>query len=941
MNTPFGKGLARMLKLKFGISEQIFFAMAANLHEMGAWLDLNAAKGYSFAAFDAAKFDSSLSHSLLEAAINIYALYGMPKKMVKRLIKAIRTVGRGRWWRYIVEAGRRSGEWDTSVGNNLIMACILAHVLTLMGMDFRIMLAGDDSIIAYKGEFDRERFMYLVGTLWGVELEDSGNSGSRVDFCSKCFVPTDKGLVASYIPTRVMKSFIQDYSVNPKMIAARYKEHCTGVALGLMTENVHPIVIALCEFHTGNKYEYDLLALEWCCTRYNLTMAELLRLLHRYSTGTYTQSDVDYIALGDGYGARDEVTDFDVEAALATFYNAGCDDELSEEYVKRISPEYLYAYIDYETRLMRLAGVPEEVIDIIAQLHVKWTNLDIEEGYWRHKLYNQGTYQARSRKHKRDAEVKKNEAKLTRAERRAQRREQPKKKKKSFMAELGRKAGTVVGGAPGGVIGEYVGDNLGSALGALVGSGDYRSGGRKLAGNLPHMASERVTKTVSATEMIAEVTTGTSACSVTTFPLQPGILAPIMAAESTDYIHYRIKAMVFDYKPESAAVFNSTNGSMGYVAMAVQYDPSEAAYTTKQEFSSSQFSSIGAPHLEMATPVECKESYQAYKWYKIRYGAPANDSINTYDYGVLNVAVGEAQAAYTSGSIYVTWTIEYSVRDPLYAADVPIQHTYRLQATSGISTSAYLGSSATQTIVGSMNASTPGATGVALHDITIGTGIYYDYTVIGDSTACTAPTVTISGGVFNTSTTYPYGFLGIGSTTTTRTAAVGGNTPAGTTTTMCVARGFATCTNAVGLFTIVLSSGTLPANATQVVLNITTWPAPGIGAPQRIPIKVARVGPRPDKVVFRDLLEVLRPPLTYIQRFSSFFYDYRTSLGELPTEDIARRWLVEVGALATDESPFVLGANHVTLQEEKCDCVDSHDCEVFVRPAPICTRRFM
>jgi hypothetical protein len=156
-NTRYTAELARYLT---PISKQVFrytskspfmrgldsFGRAKRIRSMDRWGDT------VYLGLDHSKFDSHVKIPWLEAEHRFYTWLN-PDPELKRLLqmqlhnKCMSSSG----IKYTSAGGRMSGEFNTSLGNNVINNAILGHICGKLGVyqvDYDYILDGDDSIIA-------------------------------------------------------------------------------------------------------------------------------------------------------------------------------------------------------------------------------------------------------------------------------------------------------------------------------------------------------------------------------------------------------------------------------------------------------------------------------------------------------------------------------------------------------------------------------------------------------------------------------------------------------------------------------------------------------------------------------------------------------------------------------------------------------------------------
>jgi len=147
-------------------------------------------------------------------------------------------------------------------------------------------------------------------------------------------------------------------------------------------------------------------------------------------------------------------------------------------------------------------------------------------------------------------------------------------------------------------------------------------------------------------------------------PLNPGLSTtfPWLSQVAANYDEFTIHQLVFTYRP-SISDFVATNGQVGMVIMATQYNASDPPFESKQDM------------LEYDLAMDCKVSQHMYHGVecdptKLSMGvgkytragpAPHGEDLKTYDHGVLNIGVSNCPPQFTNqalGELWVTYTVE-------------------------------------------------------------------------------------------------------------------------------------------------------------------------------------------------------------------------------------------------------------------------------------------
>lgn len=216
-----------------------------------------------------------------------------------------------------------------------------------------------------------------------------------------------------------------------------------------------------------------------------------------------------------------------------------------------------------------------------------------------------------------------------------------------------------------------VGPLLGkAAMGALTGFGDYEvssnsvaaaaTGGR-IGGEIPLMENSHCANIVHHREYIGPVYGSTTPFALTqVFPINPGMkegfpwLAPIAAC----YTRYRMRGAVVIYEPLASDY--TTAGSLGFVALASQYNPLDAPFTSKREMLNHEYSCEAKPSKHVVHPIECAPKQLSIDEYYLRDGPPpANADIRFYDLCTVSVATGGNPVSTQIGDLWITYEVEF------------------------------------------------------------------------------------------------------------------------------------------------------------------------------------------------------------------------------------------------------------------------------------------
>jgi len=148
-----------------------------------------------------------------------------------------------------------------------------------------------------------------------------------------------------------------------------------------------------------------------------------------------------------------------------------------------------------------------------------------------------------------------------------------------------------------------------------------------------------------------------------TFDVNPGLFKtfPWLSQVAANYEEYELKQLIFTYKP-TITDFVSTNGQVGSVIMATQYNVADSPFTNKQDMMHYAGSMATKVSQGMLHGVECdpnKNSGSPGKYIRSGEILVGQDQ-TTYDLGVLNIAVCNTPTEFNSqalGELWVSYTV--------------------------------------------------------------------------------------------------------------------------------------------------------------------------------------------------------------------------------------------------------------------------------------------
>lgn len=242
------------------------------------------------------------------------------------------------------------------------------------------------------------------------------------------------------------------------------------------------------------------------------------------------------------------------------------------------------------------------------------------------------------------------------------------------FGQAGQAIGGIVGSSLGGrALGSALatgGRYLGHKVGKLFGSGAYGMQGNILAPGeqLPKFANDNNDDSICIThrEYLGDLITSSTigAFKIDTFPLNPACVQTypwLSNIAQPNFQQYKFEGCIFSFQSFSADALNSTNTALGSVFAAINYDFSDADFTTRNQIENSDWSMSCKPSDSMLIPVECapRQTGMGGLLYIINdTNVPANADPKTYYLGKLTIGTTGFQAANINiGSLYVTYKV--------------------------------------------------------------------------------------------------------------------------------------------------------------------------------------------------------------------------------------------------------------------------------------------
>lgn len=229
-------------------------------------------------------------------------------------------------------------------------------------------------------------------------------------------------------------------------------------------------------------------------------------------------------------------------------------------------------------------------------------------------------------------------------------------------------AGLIPGGsafsAPAGAIGGWIGKNVGKWLGL----GAYVEQNTLINGQSMAMHSDDDTVIIRHSCKVMDIrssaSSGGAAYKVTYLPVNPGLpqTFPWAYRAASLYTKYKPRGVVWSFKSDWSEFANA--GPLGFVAMAINYNPVDGSpYPNQLALENAQGSGVAPSHQSFWIGQECKPSRNVLDAYYIRDGpVPEGATINMYDPCQFAIATwGQSSPEEIVGELWCTYEFEFSV----------------------------------------------------------------------------------------------------------------------------------------------------------------------------------------------------------------------------------------------------------------------------------------
>jgi hypothetical protein len=180
-------------------------ASGLNNHGLGRWLRRAIANGAThFYERDGENWDANVNPGLYSVKRKCFGMCG--RELTDFLDECRRVQGGCRsrgvyeaYMSYRLDEGTKSGHNDTSIGNGLMNAAVAIEAMLTLGLKGDIIVAGDDLLVAIRGDFDADAFAAVERRCGIIPEYRKFSNWEDVSFISGIFCP-DKDDQPCFIP---------------------------------------------------------------------------------------------------------------------------------------------------------------------------------------------------------------------------------------------------------------------------------------------------------------------------------------------------------------------------------------------------------------------------------------------------------------------------------------------------------------------------------------------------------------------------------------------------------------------------------------------------------------------------------------------------------------------------------------------------------------------
>lgn len=244
-------------------------------------------------------------------------------------------------------------------------------------------------------------------------------------------------------------------------------------------------------------------------------------------------------------------------------------------------------------------------------------------------------------------------------------------------------------------------------------------------------------------DVISSATPG--AFAITSYTLNPGNVNsfPWLSTIAQNFDQWHPNGIVYSFKSTSSSYSGGASQALGVVIIASDYDVTDATYSSKVEMENSEFCVSCKSDSSILHPIECAESERQVRTLKVRGISTPTDNLQWYDLCNVQVATQGCPVASTNvGELWVAYDITF-YKEQIYGGLGGLGvYEAKFEGTTAISTSAYLGTDWSANSSNTVSVSYNG-TNTFTFPVAVSTGSWMVlYSVLGASTAVTAPTFT-------------------------------------------------------------------------------------------------------------------------------------------------------------------------------------------------------